>query len=57
MPPFARASAWPNPNGRVGSVSDSQLIAVTDAADSALGAFDFEAHGGKGVRVYVQGFG
>jgi hypothetical protein len=38
-------------------VSDTQLIAVTDAANTALGAFDFSAHGDKGVRVFIQGFG
>ncbi len=38
-------------------VSDTNLIQVTDAADSALGAFDFSTHAGKGVRVFVQGFG
>lgn len=38
-------------------VSDTKLIQVTDAADTALGAFDFSAHEGKGVRVFIQGFG
>jgi hypothetical protein len=38
-------------------VSDTQLIQVTAAADEALGAFDFSAHEGKGVRVFLQGFG
>lgn len=38
-------------------MNDSQLITVTDTADSALGAFDFSAHEGKGVRVFIQGFG
>ncbi len=38
-------------------MSDSQLIQVTEAANSALSAFDFTAHAGKGVRVFVQGFG
>jgi hypothetical protein len=37
-------------------VSDT-LINLTDAADTALGAFDFSAHEGKGVRVFLQGFG
>jgi hypothetical protein len=38
-------------------VSENQLIQVTEAANSALSAFDFSAHAGKGVRVFVQGFG
>ncbi len=38
-------------------MSDTQLIQVTDSAKSALGTFDFETHAGKGVRVFVQGFG
>lgn len=39
------------------NVSDSKLIQVTDAADAALAAFDFSDHEGKGVRVFLQGFG
>ena len=38
-------------------VSDSQLISVTDPADAAFNAFDFSAHAGKGIRVYLAGFG
>ena len=38
-------------------MSDSKLILVTDAADAALAAFDFTSHEGKGVRVFLQGFG
>jgi hypothetical protein len=38
-------------------VSDTTLIQVTDAANDALSAFDFSAHGDKGVRVFLQGFG
>ena len=38
-------------------MSDTQLIQLTDAANDALGAFDFETHAGKGVRVFIQGFG
>jgi len=38
-------------------VSESTLIQVTDKADGAFGAVDFSAHPGKGVRVFVQGFG
>jgi hypothetical protein len=42
---------------KTSDMSDTNLIQVTDAADSALGAFDFSAHEGKGIRVFVQGFG
>jgi hypothetical protein len=38
-------------------VSDIQLISVTDPADAAFNAFDFSAHAGKGIRVYLAGFG
>jgi hypothetical protein len=34
-----------------------ELVNVSDSADAALGAFDFAAHGGKDVRLFVQGFG
>jgi hypothetical protein len=39
------------------TVSETQLIQLTDAASNALGAFDFSSHGSKGVRVFIQGFG
>jgi hypothetical protein len=39
------------------NVSDTTLVQLTDAADAALGAFDFTAHEGKGIRVFIQGFG
>jgi len=44
-------------NGRTDTVSDTQLVSVTDAANSALGSFDFQAHAGKAVRIFLQGFG
>ena len=34
-----------------------ELVQVTDSADAELNAFDFAAHDGKGVRLFVQGFG
>jgi hypothetical protein len=40
-----------------GILSDTQLISVTDAANQALGAFDFASHGGKAIRIFLQGFG
>jgi len=57
-PPPLRSRPWRNDSRTESSdVSDTQLIQVTDAATSALSAFDFTAHDGKGVRVFVQGFG
>lgn len=38
-------------------MSDTQLISVTDTADEAFNAFDFSEHEGKGIRVYLAGFG
>jgi hypothetical protein len=46
-----------DPRTESSDVSENQLIQVTEAANSALSAFDFSAHAGKGVRVFVQGFG
>jgi len=34
-----------------------QLVQLTESAGVALGAFDFSTHEGKGIRVFVQGFG
>lgn len=38
-------------------VSEFESIQVTEAADAAFSAFDFSVHAGKGVRVFLQGFG
>jgi hypothetical protein len=38
-------------------VSNNELIRVTTAAEAAFSAFDFNAHEGKGIRVFIQGFG
>jgi hypothetical protein len=38
-------------------VTDTQLITVSESADGAFNAFDFSAHAGKGVRLYVAGYG
>jgi hypothetical protein len=38
-------------------VTDAQLISVSEKADDALSSFDFSQHDGKGVRIYVAGFG
>jgi len=38
-------------------VSDLNLIAVSDAADEAFQGFDWTEHDGKGVRLFIQGFG
>ena len=38
-------------------VSNVQLVSVSDTADVAFNAFDFSEHEGKGIRVYLAGFG
>ncbi len=38
-------------------MSDLELINVSASATDAFGAFDWSAHAGKGVRLFVQGFG
>ena len=34
-----------------------QLISISDKAQEAFGAFAWSEHEGKGVRLFVQGFG
>ena len=34
-----------------------ELVKISDSANAAFGAFDWTAHDGKGVRLFVQGFG
>ncbi len=55
--PTQRRGRRPGSANRTVRVSESTLIQVTDAANTAFGAFDFAEHDGKGVRVFVQGFG
>jgi len=38
-------------------VSNLDLISLSDSANSAFGGFDWTEHEGKGVRLFVQGFG
>lgn len=38
-------------------VSTEILIGITDTATEAFKGFDWSEHDGKGVRLYVQGFG
>ena len=38
-------------------VSTADLISVSETANTAFGGFDWEEHEGKGVRLFVQGFG
>lgn len=33
------------------------LLNISDSARQAFGAFDWNEHAGKGVRLFVQGFG
>jgi len=39
------------------NVSTVDLISVSESANTAFGGFDWEEHEGKGVRLFVQGFG
>ena len=39
------------------TVSNVDLISVSDSAGTAFGGFDWTEHVGKGVRLFVQGFG
>ena len=38
-------------------MSNENLIAVSDSADQAFQGFDWTEHDGKGVRLFIQGFG
>ena len=38
-------------------MSDQGLINITASASDAFGGFDWTEHAGKGVRLFVQGFG
>lgn len=38
-------------------VSNVDLISVSESANTAFGGFDWTEHDGKGVRLFVQGFG
>lgn len=38
-------------------MNDVTLIGITPTADEAFKGFDWSEHDGKGVRLYVQGFG
>jgi hypothetical protein len=38
-------------------VDNLQLISISDSANEAFSAFDWAEHEGKGVRLFVQGFG
>jgi hypothetical protein len=38
-------------------VSVESLLNISASAHEAFGAFDWTEHAGKGVRLFVQGFG
>jgi len=38
-------------------VSNLDLISVSESANTAFDGFDWAEHDGKGVRLFVQGFG
>lgn len=42
---------------RMVDVSVAELINVSATADEAFGGFDWNEYAGKGVRLFVQGFG
>ena len=42
---------------RTVDVNEMQLISISDSAEEAFGAFEWSEHEGKGVRLFVQGFG
>lgn len=42
---------------KVEIVSDTNLISITETATEAFKDFDWAEHDGKGVRLFVQGFG
>ncbi len=38
-------------------MNNLELINLSDSASAAFGTFDWTEHAGKGVRLFVQGFG
>ena len=42
---------------RMVKVSNVDLISVSESANTAFDGFDWNEHEGKGVRLFVQGFG
>ena len=38
-------------------MSNENLLSITAEATEAFGGFDWTEHEGKGVRLFVQGFG
>ena len=38
-------------------VSNVDLISVSESATTAFDGFDWAEHDGKGVRLFIQGFG
>lgn len=38
-------------------MSTEGLIHISTSANDAFGTFDWSTHAGKGVRLFVQGFG
>ena len=39
------------------AVSNTDLISISETANTAFGGFDWSEHEGKGVRLFGQGFG
>lgn len=38
-------------------MTNENLVKITPEATTAFGGFDWSEHEGKGVRLFVQGFG
>lgn len=38
-------------------MTNENLVSITAEATTAFGGFDWSEHEGKGVRLFVQGFG
>ncbi len=44
-------------NTRMVIVNTAEMISVSTTAGEAFGGFDWNEHQGKGVRLFIQGFG
>jgi hypothetical protein len=42
---------------RTVDVNETQLISISDSAEVAFETFEWSEHEGKGIRLFVQGFG
>ena len=56
-PRRVRGARFPGTAPKGPDVSAEGLISISTTANDAFGAFDWSTHAGKGVRLFVQGFG